>query len=980
MYLRGEYREGVSRMKLMDVLPSYSVEQLERLAADKVGEVATLRLPPPVLVKEIASVLSSRTYVGKVLAPSRPPTYAMLKLMLDAPTGRVPAEGLRDRVMELTNQCTQLAADARTLPKGKSYDLYLRLLAAAWESDGGVDRSEAWLLSALRLELGIWTREHLLLEHHPTVRPLWDGPKAFEHARNHLLATGIVLIHEHEFVLAEEVGWQVRAIWEMEMDDPEYVRLLGHLPQRQIRQICELQALPVSGSKDELIARVVAGLVPPQRALDCLHIDEVKELCRTFGIPVSQPKGQLIAAITEHLDHGRDLVPEAPPVAVAPVEIAQEPRVMEEQRFQELLATLTSDQLYDILSRRGLRVGGAKSERIARLIASPWSEATLLGELPKSTLVEMCRASGLQVSGVKDDLIRRIVDRAGHPETEEKITEIGLGVIDLEGHPPASVAVAEDDIDEVEDEPTEQGTRPLDPPGMHGIRSDFPELSHGEMVVLAILEAARSLTEQELDRVVRRHHLGWFLVKAQMAELIARLAAQGKRPVRVRCSGGVNIYEWTGTHGTPAVDHASARDLIDALRQGVVPDRHLGELVIGQVAARAHLSGLLGHVAGGRSEFKFLRGPYGSGKTFMCSWLREQAFAQGFAVSTVRVGPDQPLSDLPVLFSGLCTGLRTPEQRDTSAVSDILESWLLGLYRKTAAQEQLSAADPSHRARISTLVGERIEHELAHLDRLDPSFAPAVRHFYLSRLQEDEATARTALAWLRGSGSLSADQLRRIGVRGQLQGEDVFPRMRALVSVIRGGHLRGLVLFIDELELVRRFPHARQRERAYETLRLLIDECGENGLPGTLIVCTGTDPLFEDERFGMPSYEALSNRIRLPSTSDSAISVRQPVIRLEALDGPRLEAMAARVRDLHGVAYGWDAPGRFDAGLLRRFVDDTMAFTSSGVGRVPRPVLRKLVHVLDLCEENPDVPVSQFVGSQVGQVDDRAIEDVLALG
>jgi hypothetical protein len=465
-----------------------------------------------------------------------------------------------------------------------------------------------------------------------------------------------------------------------------------------------------------------------------------------------------------------------------------------------------------------------------------------------------------------------------------------------------------------------------------------------------------------------------------MAELIARLTARGRCPIRVRCSSGIHIYEWVGA--APAgMDHAAARDLIDALRQGVVPDRHLDELVIGQTAARNHLKSLLGHVANGRSEFKFLRGPYGSGKTFLCSWLREQAFAEGFAVSTVRVGPDQPLSDLPVLFSGVCAGLRTPEQRDTSAVADLLESWLLGLYRKTAATERLAADAPAQRLRIATLVGERIEHELAHLDRLDPSFAPAVKHFYLARLNDDEATARTALAWIRGTGTLSSDQLRRIGVRGQLQGEDVFPRMRALLSVIRGGHLRGLVLFIDELELVRRFPHARQRERAYETLRLWIDECGENGLPGSLIVCTGTDPLFEDERFGMPSYEALSNRIRLPpGGTDTAVSVRQPVIRLEALDGPRLDAMAERVRDLHGVAYNWDAAGRFGADMLRQFVNDTLAFAPGGVGRVPRPVLRKLVHVLDLCEENPDVPASQFVAPQVTAADDRAIEDVLALG
>jgi len=57
-----------------------------------------------------------------------------------------------------------------------------------------------------------------------------------------------------------------------------------------------------------------------------------------------------------------------------------------------------------------------------------------------------------------------------------------------------------------------------------------------------------------------------------------------------------------------------------------------------------------------------------------------------------------------------------------------------------------------------------------------------------------------------------------------------------------------------------------------------------------------------------------------------------------------------------------------------------LAFSPSGVDRVPRPVLRKLVHVLDLCEENPEVPVAQLVGAQPSVPMSRSIDDVLALG
>jgi hypothetical protein len=94
----------------------------------------------------------------------------------------------------------------------------------------------------------------------------------------------------------------------------------------------------------------------------------------------------------------------------------------------------------------------------------------------------------------------------------------------------------------------------------------------------------------------------------------------------------------------------------------------------------------------------------------------------------------------------------------------------------------------------------------------------------------------------------------------------------------------------------------------------------------------------------------------------------------------RIAQMARRVRRLHGIAYGWDATSRFDEALLDRFVEDVTGFAQGPGGRIPRPVLRKLVHVLDLCEENPDVPGADFVASPSVQSLDDAIGDVLALG
>lgn len=197
-------------MKLSEILKKYSDAAIDQIAADKVDESANLRLPRSIIIQEISSALSSLTYVASALAPSRPPTYAFLKILFDTSNHILPVEGFQEKVIQMTKEMTQRAQSGKGLSAEKNYQLYINVLKSAWESDNEIDRSEAMLLEALRNELGIWTREHLLLEHHPDVRQLWDAPGAYVSARNHLLVTGLVLTYDNNYVLADEVAIQIR--------------------------------------------------------------------------------------------------------------------------------------------------------------------------------------------------------------------------------------------------------------------------------------------------------------------------------------------------------------------------------------------------------------------------------------------------------------------------------------------------------------------------------------------------------------------------------------------------------------------------------------------------------------------------------------------------------------------------------------------------------------------------------------------------
>lgn len=137
-----------------------------------------------------------------------------------------------------------------------------------------------------------------------------------------------------------------------------------------------------------------------------------------------------------------------------------------------------------------------------------------------------------------------------------------------------------------------------------------------------------------------------------MSQMVSKLKSQNKYPIHVRSVRSINIYEWQGekVQSDKIIEKYEARGVIDALRQGVVPEKNLEHVIVGHSKERTHLKDLLIEAKNNKTPFKFIRGPYGAGKTFLSSWLREMALNEEFVVSTVNIGPDQPLSDLPVFI------------------------------------------------------------------------------------------------------------------------------------------------------------------------------------------------------------------------------------------------------------------------------------------------------------------------------------------
>src|ERR1700745_2220675 len=116
--------------------------------------------------------------------------------------------------------------------------------------------------------------------------------------------------------------------------------------------------------------------------------------------------------------------------------------------------------------------------------------------------------------------------------------------------------------------------------------------------------------------------------------------------------------------------------IFERLRSGVVPERGLERFAVGIDRQRAEISRLLELARAGEGVFKFLRGGYGCGKTFMARLALIEAQARGFATSFVVVSDnDLHFDQFDDVYQKVVQELST-SACPRGALGDILDRWI----------------------------------------------------------------------------------------------------------------------------------------------------------------------------------------------------------------------------------------------------------------------------------------------------------------
>jgi len=387
-------------MKICNILSSYKRYDLNRLAKDKIANY--IGLPIEILRDELSKVLTTYDYIKRKIQFRKPPGYTILDIVVHRQDYSVPIQEIKGIIQEEIKNVIEEAKRGEGLKEDKQYDLYAKMLKTAWDFQEDLLPPEANLLSALREYLNITRGEHRLLETHLEVFKF--SQTSFNREIEHFAREGIIFTHETNYIIPEETVERIKEVWGIELDSEPYRRLLNYLTSSQLYSALGRLEMTKSGSQEMRINRTLEKGVKPSDLLNVLTVSDLIMVANKSKCPRKYKKDELIPTIISHIKRGEDikLPPEEKPKPL-------EPRLVTDEAFKEALYKFSNSQLYHVLTKKKLKIGGTKNQRVERIVNSIYSLTTTLDTLRKDELINLSKLYELPPIGKKTEIIERIV-------------------------------------------------------------------------------------------------------------------------------------------------------------------------------------------------------------------------------------------------------------------------------------------------------------------------------------------------------------------------------------------------------------------------------------------------------------------------------------------------------------------------------------------------------------------------------------------
>ena len=381
------------------------------------------------------------------------------------------------------------------------------------------------------------------------------------------------------------------------------------------------------------------------------------------------------------------------------------------------------------------------------------------------------------------------------------------------------------------------------------------------------------------------------------------------------------------------------KKLINSFKNGVVPEHHLDFILTGRHHELEELRRCFENTQNDIGSVKFITGPYGSGKTFLLNYSKNMALDLGFVVAKIEVDSNFKFYNLEHLYYHVMHNLYVHNSTyKKTSFENIFDLWI----RKLKSDAYRNHA------------GKEISYVISEIGKYHQSFSRAFLSYIKGKISGDKELTDTIVSWLTGEGNIPYQLKEKFQIKGQIDKSNSIDFLKAFTKLITLLGYNGMIIMIDEMDYIIN-ERSDIRQKSYYNLRHLIDLTISSQIPNTCFIFSGSHELFQNKEKGIPSYEALKQRLgtAIDTKKQTLLDLRQPVMHLKRLNFDVYSELGEKLTYIYKKVY--DVNITISLESLKNWVFLTYKEQGKEYHEVTiREFITKYIEIMDIIHQNPN--------------------------
>ncbi len=414
-----------------------------------------------------------------------------------------------------------------------------------------------------------------------------------------------------------------------------------------------------------------------------------------------------------------------------------------------------------------------------------------------------------------------------------------------------------------------------------------------------------------------------------------------------------------------------AENIIKTLEAGIVPKKGIQYLLVGRNDEVHEIISILDRVSEGESDIRFWVGDFGSGKSFILRTIESLALQKKFVVSTVDLTPARKFyaSDgkSKALYSEIIDNIVIQTSQNGNTINIILEEWINKVLVDVAKKENIAIVE------LMKLENkDLIENEIINITSsfysvgLSYEFGQAICKYFEGIVSKNNVLKLKALRWIRGDIETKTESKKELGITKIIDDHNWYEAIKNLGELFFNIGYSGFVINFDEVVNLYKLPLSLMREKNYEKILNIFNECKSNEARGLFINFGATRKTIFDENRGMSSYGALKSRFGSEESMDiKLVNINRTVLSLKPLTEEDIFTLLENLVNIYNIHHKKNIDFLMED--IKIYMEEQLNRPGADEFLTPRAVIKDFLEILDLVRQNENENPRAIIYNKFGK-------------